>query len=132
MDTKRLKKFAKRYLARQRLRAKDKQITEWIGKEQKFLIEHLIDEGVDTVSLAGGTTLSTRTLIWAKCNGSKQEVLDALKECPDTKEFVKENFNHITLASYLRELDRENKPLPKSLAGIIEPDAVSNLIARKI
>lgn len=132
MDTKRLRRFARRYLARSMLRAKDTQMTEWIEKEQKILIDHLIDEGVDKVSLAGGITLFTKTLIWAKCKGTKAEVLSALKECDDTKEMVSENFSSQTLASFLRELDREEKELPEILKKVMEPNPTISLIAKKI
>lgn len=132
MDIKRLRKFANRYLARQKIRAKDKELTEWLQEEQRLLIDHMIDQGVDRVSLAGGITLFTKTLIWAKYKGSKKEVLQALKECEETREMVSENFNAITLASYLRELNAEDKELPDALKKVLEPDPVSNLIAKKI
>ena len=133
MDTKRLRKFARRYMARQMLRAKDKEITEWIVKEQKELIEHLVDEGVGTFALPrDGLTIFTKTMIWAKMKKPKDEVIRALKDCPETKELIGENFNSQRLSSYLRELDKGNKELPEELQDVIEPDAVSNLIAKKI
>jgi hypothetical protein len=132
MDTKRLRKFAGRYLARQKLRAKDKEMTEWIQKEQAELIDHLLDEGVGTFSLTDGITIFTQTMIWARMKKSKAEVISALKDCPETKGLIDESFNSARLSSFLRELDKDNKELPEQLKSVIEPDAVSNLIAKKI
>jgi uncharacterized protein YeaO (DUF488 family) len=132
MDTKRLRRFAGKYLARQMLRAKDKELTEWIAKEQKELIEHLVDDGVDKVSLRQGITIFTRTTIWAKMLKPKDEVIRALKDCVETKELIGEDFNSLRLSSYLRELENSNKELPEELKDVIEGDAVSNLIAKRI
>jgi hypothetical protein len=120
-------------MARQMLRAKDKEMTEWIVKEQKELIEHLVDEGVGTFALKrDGLTIFTKTLIWAKMKRPKDEVIRALKDCPETKELVAESFNSQRLSSYLRELNKADKELPEELKKVIEPDTVSNLIAKRI
>ena len=131
MDTKRLRRFAGRYLARQKIRAKDKEMTAWIVKEQKVLIDHLIDEGVDKVSLAHGITIFTKSLIWGKYD-DKQKAIQAMLDCSDTRELVTETFDARTLASFLRELNKENKELPESFKGVITAEPSNSLIAKKV
>ena len=132
MDTKRLRRFAGRYLARQKLRAKDAELTKWLQEEQKFLIDHLIDEGVGTFSLRDGITIFTSTLIWARMKKPKAQVISALKDCAETRDLVDESFNSARLSSFLRELDKDNKEIPEQLKDVIESDPVSNLIAKRI
>ena len=129
MDTKRLRHFSRKYMALQKLKAKQKQMQQWIDKEQTSLIDHLIAEGVDTVSLAGGVTIFIRTLIWAKYE-DRQEAIRAIKDS-DISDLIEESFHAGRLASYLRELDAEGKNLPDAFKGIIKSNPVSSLIARK-
>lgn len=129
MDTNRLKMFSKRYFLLQRLKAKQKELQDWINKEQESLIDHLVDEGIDKVSLAGGTTVYIKTLIWAKYE-NKQAAIKAIKES-DIKDLIEEGFNAQRLSAYLRELDAEGKPLPDSFKGVISPNPTHSLIARK-
>jgi len=129
MDVKRLRAFSRKYMALQRLKAKQKQLQGWIDKEQTDLIDHMIDEGVDKVSLAGGVTLFIKTLIWAKYE-NRQEAIQAIKES-DISDLIEESFHAGRLASYLRELDAEDKELPDSFKGIIDSNSVQTLIARR-
>jgi len=129
MDTERLRNFAKKYQLLQRIKAKQKELQEWIDKEQEVLIDHLVDEGVDKVSLAGGTTIYIKTLIWAKIK-DKQSAIRAIKES-DISDLIEEGYNAQRLAAYLRELDREGKPLPDSFKDVIEPNPTHSLIARR-
>jgi len=129
MDTDRLRKFSKKYFLLQRLKNKVKEIQEWINKEQTGLIDHLTDEGVDKVSLSGGTTIFVKTMIWAKYE-NKQEAIQAIKDS-DITDLIEEGFDSRRLASYLRELDKEGKDLPESFKGIIEPNPTHSLIAKK-
>ncbi len=92
----------------------------------------MLDEGVGTFSLTDGITIFTQTMIWAKMKKPKVDVIRALKDCPETRELVDENFNSASLSSFLRELDKENKDMPEQLKDVIEADAVSNLIAKKL
>lgn len=130
MDTKRLKHFSEKYLLLQKMKHEQKELQAWLDNEQSFLIDHLIDEGVDKVSLAGGVTIFIKTMIWAKYEDKKSAV-DAIKQS-DIKDLIEENFHSGRLASYLRELDKEGKDLPPSFDGIIKPNHVQTLIARKI
>ena len=130
MDTKRLRRFSRKYLALQKLKAKEKQLYEWIRKEQTELIDHMLEDGVDKVSLAGGVTIFIKTMIWAKYE-DKQAAIEAIKKS-DINELIEENFNAQRLASYLRELDREGKDLPEAFKGVIEPNPTASLIAKKI
>ena len=130
MDIPRFKKFAKMYLALQKMKAKEKQIQEFLDKEQTALIDQLVEDGITKFSLAGGVTLFVKTMIWAKYE-DKQAAIKAIKES-DISDLLEENFHAGRLASYLRELDKEGKDLPESFKGIISPNPTQSLIARKI
>ena len=130
MDIPRFKKFAKMYLALQKMKAKEKQIQEFLDKEQTVLIDQLVDDGITKFSLAGGVTLFVKTMIWAKYE-DRQAAIKAIKDS-DISDLLEESFHAGRLASYLRELDREDKDLPESFKGIISPNPTQSLIAKKI
>ena len=130
MDLPRFKKFAKMYLALQKMKSKEKQIQEFLDKEQTALIDQLVDDGITKFSLAGGVTLFVKTMIWAKYE-DRQAAIKAIKDS-DISDLLEESFHAGRLASYLRELDREDKDLPESFKGIISPNPTQSLIARKL
>jgi hypothetical protein len=45
-------------------------------------------------------------------------------------DFDAQGYSTMRLAAHLRELDRMDKPLPKHLAELIEPNTVTNLIVK--
>jgi len=130
MNTAALKRYANWFFAKQKLKAKLKQIEEKLEKESLILIDHLADLEVDKVSLKGGITLSTRTVIWAKCK-DKKSAINAIKEAGE-EWMIEEGFNSITLSSFLRELNNTGKELPKEFKGVIESNPKTNLIAKKL
>ena len=129
LDTDRLKKFARLYLARKKLDAKSSQIGKELEKMMPALIDHMIDEETDKVSFKGGITLRIQPQIWAKYDDRK-EAIEALKEAGLT-DMVEEGFNAQTLASYLRELNAAGEDLPEAFKGKIEANTVQKLIAKK-
>lgn len=129
LDTNELKKFARLYLARKKLKEKYNELTKTLESMTPGLLDHLIDEEVDTVSLKGGAVVSIQTQIWPKYR-DRGEVAKALKAA-GMSDMVEENFNNQTLASYLRELIASGNELPEPLRGVLEPNPVSKLVARK-
>jgi len=130
MDIPRFKAFSEKYFELQELKAKQKELQAWLDKEQDALIDQLLEDGVDKFSLAGGTTIYVRTMIWAKIE-SRDAAIQAIKDS-EIKDLIEEGFNSARLSSYIRELINEGKDLPESFKGIISPNPTQSLIARKI
>lgn len=124
-----LKKFANLYLARKKIREKEKELTAQLMEMQTSLIDHLLDHGLLNVPLKGGNTISMRPRIVPKMkNGATREhVIQALIR-DGLKDLVSDNYNGKRLASYLGDLDKADEPLPKHLSEVIEIDRIINLV----
>jgi len=62
--------------------------------------------------------------LWAKAkDGDKPAVCKALKRCR-LGDYVEETFNTNSLSAYVRELDREGKPLSPALASVLDVSEV--------
>lgn len=125
-----LKKFARLYLARKKIRAKEKQLTAQIQNMQTNLIDHLLDHEIVNLPLKGGRTIHMRTTYYPKFKDpsfTKQDVIRALKADGIT-ELVQDDYNAKRFASYLTELVKEDKKLPKNLSEIVETSPVTNLV----
>ena len=130
----RLKKYAGLYLARKKLKQAYDKLGKRLEKMAPSLINHMQDHELLKLPLKGGRTLYIDTKIWSKYLPGK-DALDMVTAAKEDGLFIllggKEVINAQTMASYLRELNEEEKPLPKNLAGVIEPNPVSNLIVKK-
>lgn len=129
-----LKKYAGLYLARKKLKQAYDKLGKRLEKMAPSLINHMQDHELLKLPLKGGRTLYIDTKIWSKYLPGK-DGLDVVTAAKEDGLYIllggKEAINAQSMASYLRELDKEEKPLPKNLAGVIEPNPVSNLIVKK-
>lgn len=91
-----------------------------LGERQAGIMAWFEQQGVTSVRVAGGRTLYLRRELWAvKEDGvSTERAVLALKEA-GLDEFAKPGVNTQGLSAYLRELDRDQKPLPGPLVGVI-------------
>ena len=129
-----LKKYAALYLARKKLKQAYDKLGKRLEKMAPSLIDHMQDHEVRNLPLKGGRTIYIDTKIWSKYLPGKNG-LDVVTAAREDGLFDslggKEVINAQTLASYLRELNQEEKALPENLAKVIEPNPVSNLIVKK-
>lgn len=129
-----LKKYAAYYMVRKKLKAKYDEYGKKLEKMAPSLITHLVDRQLDKVPLKGGRTIYIDTKIWGKYLEGKNN-LDLVTAAKEDGIFEllggKENVNMTTLASYLRELNQNEEPLPKNLARVIKPNPKDNLIVKK-
>lgn len=129
-----LKKYAGLYLARKKLKTAYDKLGKRLEKMAPSLIEHMQSHELSKLPLKGGRTLYIDIKIWSKYLPDKTAA-DVITAAREDGLFVslggKEVINAQTLASYLRELNDEEKPLPKNLAKVIEPNPVRNLIVKK-
>lgn len=124
-----LKKFANLYLARKKIREKDKELTARLMEMQTPLIDHLLDHGLLNLPLKGGNTISMRPRIVPKMkNGAtREQVMQALIR-DGLGDLVSDNYNTNQLSSYLSDLEKSDEPLPKHLSEVIEIDRIINLV----
>lgn len=138
LNTKKLAEYARLRHAIKKLDAKHKELYAKAEKMQQGLIDNMIDNEVDKVSLKGGTILYISELIWAKYvkdpeteKTDKPKVINALKNA-GLGWLVQNNYNSQSVSAYLRELDESGKELPKEFKGVIESNPVTKLVAKKV
>ena len=69
--------------------------------------------------------------IWAKCVGEDWPRAVAALRDAGLDEFVETKYDSRKFSVYLRELDREGKPLPEPLVGAVEADVRLSLRTRR-
>ena len=97
---------------------------------ETLLLPQFEQEAIERISIDGRTVYVERKL-WAKAkDGDKPAVCKALKRCR-LGDYVEETYNTNSLSAYIRELDREGKPLSQALATVLEISEVFKLRTRK-
>jgi hypothetical protein len=97
---------------------------------ESALMPQFEQAGIERVSIDGRTVYIERKL-WAKAkDGDKPAVCKALKRCR-LGDYVEETFNTNSLSAYVRELDREGKPLSPALASVLDVSEVFKLRTRR-
>jgi len=97
---------------------------------EQLLLPEFERNGLEKVSIDGRTVYLERKL-WAKAkDGDKAAMCKALKRA-HLGDFVEQTFNTNSLSAYVRELDREEKPLPPSLRKVVEISEVYKLTTRR-
>jgi len=139
LDTNKAKRFARYSHAKRKLEAKAKEIGKKLTKWQEPLMNEMLNDEIDKISLKGGDTIRIDEKIWAKIlvldefgNTDKEKIVAALREANLDYLVTKETFNHNSLAAYLRELDQSEKSLPESLKDVIKPNPVFKLITKRL
>jgi len=130
LNTELMQKFARLSLAKKKMKEKLSEIEKQLETMQPIIINNMTDAMIEKFSLKGGVTIFTKTQIWPKIKTDRDKVAAALKEA-GLGELVAENFNSNRLASYLRELYRDEKQLPPALAEHLEMNAVIKVQVRK-
>jgi hypothetical protein len=130
MYTEELKRFVALEERRRQLEAEVDTIkTETAELEQRLLPQFEL-EGFEKISIDGRTVYVERKL-WAKAKDvNKAAVCKALKRAR-LGDYVEETFNTNSLSAYVRELDREDRPLPLGLRDVLEVSEVFKLRTRR-
>ena len=139
LNTDLAKKYAKWDRAKKQLEAKARLIGKKLDGWSPTLIDHMIDEEIDKISLKGGLTLSLQEMIWAKIeakdkfgNNDKPRIVAALRQAQLDDLVTDETYNSNALSYYLRELDRNDEKLPEELVGIVRPNPVQKIVVKKL
>jgi hypothetical protein len=129
MNTDELKRFVALEERRRQLEAEIDTIKAEATELEERLLPQFEQSGMERVSIDGRTVYVERKL-WAKAkDGDKPAVCKALN-CR-LGDYVEETFNTNSLSAYVRELDREGRTLPPSLAAVLDVSEVFKLRTRR-
>ena len=130
MNTEELKRFVALEERRRQLEAEVETIRAEATELEQRLLPQFEQEGFEKISIDGRTVYVERKL-WAKArDGNKAAVCKALKRAR-LGDYVEETFNTNSLSAYVRELDREERPLPPSLREVLDVSEVFKLRTRR-
>jgi hypothetical protein len=130
MNTDELKRFVALEERRRQLEAEIDTIKAEAAELEALLLPQFEQSGMERVAIDGRTVYIERKL-WAKArDGDKAAVCKALKRCR-LGDYVEQTFNSNSLSAYVRELDREGRPLPPSLREVLEVSEVFKLRTRR-
>ena len=130
MNSEQLKRFVALEERRRELEGEIDRIKSEATELEQVLMPQFEQEGVERISIDGRTVYVERKL-WAKAkDGDKAAVCKALKRAR-LGDYVEETFNANSLSAYVRELDREERPLPPSLREVLEVSEVFHLRTRR-
>lgn len=130
MNTDELKRFVALEERRRQLEAEVDAVKAEAAQLEELLLPQFEQAGLERVSIDGRTVYIERKL-WAKAkDGDKAAVCKALKRCR-LGDYVEETFNTNSLSAYVRELDREDRPLPPNLREVLEISEVFKLRTRR-
>lgn len=139
LNTKKLKAYARKYKAMKACDRKAKQLRKQLDMEAQPLLDHMVDEEIDRLNLKGGDVLIAKTEIWGKIvakdefgNTDKPKVILALREAGLSDIVTEETYQTRKLASYLRELDKDNQPLPECFKNVIIANPTPKLIVKNL
>jgi len=130
MNTEELKRFVALEERRRQLEAEVETLKTEAAELEQRLLPQFEQEGFEKITVDGRTVYVERRL-WAKAkDGDKAAVCKALKRAR-LGDYVEETFNTNSLSAYVRELDREERPLPPSLREVLEVSEVFKLKTRR-
>jgi hypothetical protein len=129
MNTDELKRFVMIESRRRELETEIEALRAEAAQLEQALLPQFEHAGVDRISLDRRTVYVERKL-WAKAkDGDKAAVCKALRRAR-MGDYIEETFNTNSLSAYVRELDREERPLPPTLAAVLDVSEVFKLRTR--
>jgi hypothetical protein len=130
MNTEELKRFVALEEQRHQLEAEIDTIKAEAAELEGRLLPQFEQSGTERIAIDGRTVYVERKL-WAKPkDGDKPAVCKALKRC-HLGDYVEETFNSNSLSAYVRELDREERTMPPTLAAVLDVSEVYKLRTRR-
>lgn len=123
-------RYVERHAKMKELEAEVDAIKIELADMEKELIERFMNLQIDKISLKGGATIRLDRKIWPKVF-DKDLAIWALKKAGLEALLARESYQVQALAGYLRELDKNDEPLPDQFKGIIEPNPVYKIIVTK-
>lgn len=120
LDMDRVREYVRLRRRERELGAQAEEVKAQADVIEQALLEEFAQDGVQSMSVDGMTVYLQRTL-WARLSdgATREQAIDALRDA-GLDHFVAESYNTQTLSSWLRDLEREEEPLPEALVGVIE------------
>lgn len=100
------------------------------GELEKRVLEHLSEQGIQSMRVDGFTVYLHHTLWAGAADGDWDRACAALRAA-GLGQFVAERFNIMTLSSWVRERAAASEPLPEPFEGAIAVREVFRARARK-
>lgn len=120
LNTNNFKEYVRLYKRKQELDAESKKIKEELDNWEQSLVDSLVDNEMDKISIAGKTCY-LKLIRFAKVK-SKQEALEVLKNSTYS-DFVTEGYNTNSINKLVRDLYDENGELPDEFGEVIQLDS---------
>lgn len=131
MDIEKLRDYVRLRRREAELKAQMESIKDEADGLQHELMEQFGQDGVSSINVDGVTVYLHRQLWAGAADGvPKDTVVEVLKSV-GLGHFVTESFNVQTLSSYVRDLEREEEPLPDELADVINVREVYGIRTRR-
>ena len=124
LDTDGFKKFVELDDRKKNLETELKEVKKDILNQEKFLIENLMVNDMEKISISGKTCY-IRDYTFARLK-SRDEAIDVLK-ASGYEDYVKENINAQSISKLVRDLIKDDGGLPQEFENIIWSDTRSNL-----
>jgi hypothetical protein len=121
--------FATLLKTKKELNRRLKEIEQEITRKEEPLLDAMATLGLQSLKLTSGGTLYIRSQIWPKYleGKTRQDVIEALKQ-DHLSEYLKEDYNALQFAAFIRELETNGEPLPPHLAECVEPSERFRLV----
>lgn len=121
LDLDKVKRYRDLREAQKRSKAESEGLREEADRLEQELLEDFVEEGVQNVRVDGSTVFLHRQIWAGKEEGVETPAVVSALKTAGLGHLVGENYNGQTLAAYLRDLDRNEEPMPAELVGVIKP-----------
>jgi len=124
LNTKAYANYIALHKQKKQLEAELKDTKESIAKVEEALINSLLDNGMEKISLNGHTAYINNTT-WAKIS-DKERAIELLKD-EGYGDYIKEGYNSQQISRLLRDFEENEQDIPASFKGIIDPVVKTHL-----
>lgn len=132
IDFEALKLYARLSYIRKVLKAKDEQIAKRLADMEDPLLEQLATAGIPRLPFDRYGTLHTTSQVWpAFLEGKSRPDVVAAMKLDGLDDYLKEDYNAISFAAFVRGILNENEELPENLAKCVEGKERFKLVLRK-
>ncbi len=121
MDMDRIREYIRLRRTQREREAESAAVKEEADAIEQVLLEEFAVDGVQNMNV-DGTTVYLQRMLWAQVDNAYDsgQVIERLRDA-GLDHFVREGYSTQTLSSWLRDLEREEEPLPQALDGVIRP-----------
>jgi hypothetical protein len=112
--------FAALVSEKKRLKAKLRQVNEWIAETQEPLLEYLAENGLRSIKTDDGRTTYIHRSVYVGAKDTDYTRACAAFEAEGLGEFVQQRFNVNTVSSWYREATADGGKIPDALESVLD------------